>query len=95
MISPQDGADLEHVVDGWHQEWEVHDDGDVRKLWHEAVHEDGRRVVLDVSPYQYVSREMFTMHVKLGFPRRSGPGPLSPEEVERLWAEAVGRIDQE
>lgn len=115
MIWPPQGAlsHDDHVVDGWHLEQDDDRDDDVVKIWHEAVHEDGRRVTLDWSPYRNIGREDFERLVRLGFPSRSAVqsiGPLnsddltklvearakevglSPEEVERLWGEQVGKI---
>ena len=96
MIWPPQGAIVhDHVVDGWHLEQDDDHDDDCVKIWYEAVHEDGRRVTLDWSPYKGMSNQDFERLVHLGFPSRSAVqsiGPLYPEDVERLWGEAVGKI---
>jgi hypothetical protein len=83
------------VVDGWRcvtdsdKDW---DDGTV-KHYHDAVHEDGRRVMLDWSPYAGLSNTDFKRFVRLGFPTRQAvgsKGPLTTRDLSYLWWERFG-----
>lgn len=98
MIWPPQGAVVhDQVVDGWHQEQDDDRDDDVVKIYHEAVHEDGRRVALDWSPYNNISPRCFELFVRLGFPTRSAVGsigPLNEADLNRLLEEAQERAER-
>jgi hypothetical protein len=68
---------------GWtlHEE-EVHEP-DNRWTWHEAQHEDGRRVILHVSPYHDLTEQRFQYLVDHDFPR-APKGNWLPDELDRL-----------
>ena len=65
--------------------------GEVIKLFHAAVHEDGRRVELDLSPYlKEVPEDVFQKLINLNFPTReviSLRSPLRVEDVRNLEME--------
>ncbi len=95
---PQGYVRHEQVVDGWHHEQDDDRDDDVVKIWHEAVHEDGRRVTLDWSPYSNVPPHCFEQLVRLGFPGRSAVGsigPLNEADLRRLVEEAQERVERQ
>lgn len=78
------------IYDGWHLEEEetIELDDRVRKLYHTAVHHDGRVEFLDWSPYRHMSNLEFRRMVELGFPIRSdvaSGGPLSRADLETLY----------
>ena len=57
---------------GWTYSTNEDDDGDVRKLWHYATHEDGTVKDLDFSPYaRNLKFESFCAIIDLDFPTRS------------------------
>lgn len=79
---------------GWTYDWnDDHSDDDVRKIEHVATHEDGRKVVMDLSPYlRSCPLDIFRYMVELGFPDRSAiksNGPVQEEDVLRLWIEKL------
>lgn len=95
---PQGYVCHDQVVDGWHQEQDDDRDDDVVKIWHEAVHEDGRRVTLDWSPYNNIPPRSFELLVRLGFPTRSAVGsigPLNEADLNRLVEEAQERAERQ
>ncbi len=56
-----------------------HSDDDCRKIEHEATHDDGRHVILDLSPYlNSPHMSVFEAMVELGFPSRSATGSRGP-----------------
>lgn len=78
------------VVDGWRLRVEVDRDWDdhTEKIWHTAVHEDGRQVIVDWSPYSGMSNTDFRRWVLLGMPGRDAVptrGPLSSTMLTALW----------
>jgi len=88
---------IETTYKGWHIEADDSNSEphEVIKIDYDAVHTDGRRVQLDVSPYRPLSERTFHQLVDLGFPRRVSNGPLTPEQVESLWKEQFdGRDDR-
>src|SRR5690606_36399238 len=88
----------EQVVNGWHQEQDDDVGDDCVKIYHEAVHEDGRRVSLDWSPYANISPRCFELLVRLGFPTRSAVGsigPLNERDLDRLVEEAQERVERQ
>lgn len=99
MIWPPQGYVChDQVVDGWHLEQDDDRDDDVVKIWHTAVHEDGRRVTLDWSPYSNISPRCFVLLVRLGFPSRSAVksiGPLNEADLNRLVEEAQERAERQ
>lgn len=92
---PQGYVRHEQVVDGWHHEQDDDHDDDVVKIWHYAVHEDGRRVTLDWSPYSNIPPHCFEQLVRLGFPGRIGIGPLDEADLRRLVEEAQERVERQ
>lgn len=77
--------------DGWSLEWDHDDDGDVVRTTHWAVHEDGRRVEIDWSPYRGIGRDDLRRLVALGFPTRfdvGSIGPLTSADLDRLELES-------
>ncbi len=99
MVWPPQGPIVHsQVVDGWHQEQDDDHDDDVVKIWHYAVHEDGRRVTLDWSPYSNISSWCFEQLVHLGFPSRSAVGsigPLNEADLRQLVEEAQERAERQ
>lgn len=98
--STSDGSGQSSAVetDGWRLVSELEHWAEGRRLEHWAVHRDGRRVHLDFSPYRALPPQDFERLVRLGMPDRGAVGsiaPLSSEDVERLWGEAVGCITEE
>lgn len=92
--SPRGAGRDDQEVDGWHLEYDDMVDDDCVKIWYEAVHRDGRRQVLDWSSYDDLPHEAFQMMVRLGFPRRTGIGPLNMAELRRLNEEAQERAER-
>lgn len=77
---------------GWTYSWnDDHSDDDVRKIEHVATHDDGREVVMDLSPYYHMHADVFHYMVELGFPRRTGIGPLRDTDVLRMW---INRLEE-
>ena len=83
---------------GWTYEWDYeHDDGDVRKIEHWAVHEDGRKINLDFSPYLRGAKAVcIEAMVELDFPKRSDmpyrtSGPIYEEDLLELYVAHLKR----
>lgn len=78
--SPAGGCDKPYTVDGWHPEYEEREDGDgfhYGRVF--AVHEDGRRVMVDVSRFcagWYGG--WFEDYIAAGLPSRHDLGRQSP-----------------
>ena len=58
------------AVNGWQYHCDPYwDEKDVERHWHEAIHEDGRAVVLHVSDFDFqMTMARFSKLVTLGFP---------------------------
>ena len=69
--------------------WQYHCDpywgsGDFERHWHEAIHEDGRAVVLHVSDFDFqMTMARFSKLVANGFPR-NGKNPWTNETLDAM-----------
>lgn len=81
---------------GWALIAEYDDSPDRCRVDYRAVHEDGRRVDLDVSGYDAgLTAERFAKLVALNFPRRSVIGsrtPLRGADIDTLYDRAFNEV---
>lgn len=70
---------------GWRIEVsDEHSDEDVTKWTHTAVHDDGRTIELDFSPYEKVEPDVLALLVDMDFPTRATWGLCGPLSNELL-----------
>ena len=85
---PKEAPCAEHYKswNGWDIFRERDNDGDVEKQTFFAVHQDtGETRDIDVSPY-YPDWRVIVRVVDLGFPRRTGPSPLTAADLDQIEA---------
>ena len=73
------------VVSGWQYHCDPYwGSGDFERHWHEAIHEDGRSVVLHVSDFAFqMTMARFSKLVANDFPR-NGKNPWTNETLDAM-----------
>jgi hypothetical protein len=74
----------EFEVDGYTYMTDLDVEEDNRKIWHMIKTPDGKTVNVDFTPYQYMSKDDVELYIKLGMPKRQGPGPLDSEKLQKM-----------
>jgi hypothetical protein len=77
-------GDVTFKVGNWTYRAEEEDDGDVRKLFHDAVSPAGKSYPIDFSPYETMTPETFKLWIKMKMPKRQGRGPLGNKEILQM-----------
>jgi hypothetical protein len=79
----------EFEVDGYTYFTEIEKEEDNQKIFHMLKTPDGKTVSVDFTPYRHMSQDDVKLYIKLGMPKRQGPGPLNSEEL-RSMAQSKG-----
>jgi hypothetical protein len=77
-------GDVSFKVGDWTYRAEEEDEGDVIKIYHDAVGPDGKRHMIDFSPYAVMDQKTFSLWIKLGMPKRQGRGPLDKDTIDKM-----------
>jgi hypothetical protein len=92
-------GDVRFKVGNWEYRAEEDDEGDVRKMYHDAIGPDGKRYDIDFSPYSVMDKETFKMWIKTGMPKRETfgkRGPVEKEDIMKLaQAKGIATLDRE
>lgn len=71
-----------YSYDGWRYETEIDDEDDVSKIWHYAV-KDGKRVMINYSPYAFLSPQRFRNFIDNGHPELWNRSALDDKEFDK------------
>lgn len=78
-------------IEGWAYYTDVDRDEDWIKTWHFAKHiETGIEKAIDHSPYEFITIDAFTAHVRLSFPPREGSVPWNNQTIKEKFDELLG-----
>jgi hypothetical protein len=72
--------------------WDDYEDDNIKRF-HDVVAPDGSNLHIDLSPYERLNERNFQKWIDLGMPDRgTSCGPLSNEDIERMWLENSKRF---
>jgi len=71
-----------YSYDGWRYETEIDDEDDVSKIWHYAI-KDGKRVMINYTPYAYLSPQRFRNFIDNGHPELWNRSALGNDEFDK------------
>lgn len=71
-----------YAYNGWRYHTEIDDEEDNSKIWHYAVN-NGKRVMINYSPYAYLSPDRFRNFIDNGHPELWNRGALDNEEFDK------------
>lgn len=74
--------DRHYAYDGWRYETDTDEEEDNIKIWHYAV-KDGKRVMINYSPYAYLSPQRFRNFIDNGHPELWNRGALDDAEFDK------------
>ena len=74
--------DRHYAYDGWRYETDTDEEEDNIKIWHYAV-KDGKRVMINYTPYAYLSPQRFRNFIDNGYPELWNRGALGDAEFDK------------
>ena len=80
--------DRHYAYDGWRYETDTDEEEDNIKIWHYAV-KDGQRVMINYSPYAYLSPQRFRNFIDNGHPELWNRGALDDAEFDKEFPPAT------